>query len=471
MSLLGLELSDAGIIAAGGEPARLLEVEGREKESPGFAISLDGQLIVGKDAQNMARINPRSYTDHFWEELSTEPLKQRGLEGKNNAELAYHHLSKIWNTVKGLGNELVIAVPGYFTQQQMGLVLGVARELSIPVKGFAAAAVAASSMPYPGQLLFHLDIHLHRIEITFLEQNEFLLHKDMETLTGKGLSYLYAEWVKAVADEFVRTTRFDPFDKAVYEQELYSRLPQVLNDLQRNSSVLFTMKTGSHSYNVTLTYDLFAKIGQLVFREVFRVIEMMAGKYKTTEKPFVVEATHRVSLLPGYKEVADTMSNIQLVELVPGAGALGLLQLKERFSCQKPGHGVTFITSRSWKMPQQPSNIITGASDSDILPPTHILYGALAYPVTAQPLIIRQGNSGGIHIGTNDRGTESSLRYCAIQRSDEGVLLIDYGCAGSVFVDGKKIQGGTIVKRGQTIRIGNSGEEIQLIACVEPDEA
>jgi hypothetical protein len=38
MSLLGLELSDAGILVAGSEPAGLLKVDGNSVESPGFAL-------------------------------------------------------------------------------------------------------------------------------------------------------------------------------------------------------------------------------------------------------------------------------------------------------------------------------------------------------------------------------------------------------------------------------------------------
>jgi hypothetical protein len=38
MTLLGLELSDAGILVAGSEPAGLLKVDGNSVESPGFAL-------------------------------------------------------------------------------------------------------------------------------------------------------------------------------------------------------------------------------------------------------------------------------------------------------------------------------------------------------------------------------------------------------------------------------------------------
>ena len=51
MRLLGLELSDAGILAAGSDSARLLELDGPEKESPGYALAEKNQFTVGKAAE------------------------------------------------------------------------------------------------------------------------------------------------------------------------------------------------------------------------------------------------------------------------------------------------------------------------------------------------------------------------------------------------------------------------------------
>ena len=59
MPLLGFELNDTGMLAAGGEPAQLLDVEAGEKESPGFALAHNDQVILGKDALDSARLHPR----------------------------------------------------------------------------------------------------------------------------------------------------------------------------------------------------------------------------------------------------------------------------------------------------------------------------------------------------------------------------------------------------------------------------
>ncbi len=465
MALLGMELSDGGIMVAGGEPASLLKVDGRHEESPGFALAENDHLIVGKDAQERARLNPRLYTNNFWDELSTEPLKHPGFPGKSNAELAYRHLSRIWDTIKRHGNEVAIAVPGFFTQNQLGLILGIANELSIPVQGFAATAIAASSKPYPGHLLFYLDIHLHRIEITFLEQGDHLLNKNTEMVSGSGTSYLYSEWVKAIADEFVRTTRFDPFGQAVYEQELYSRLPGVLRDLQVNSSITFEMKGGSQIYQMPLGYNFLVKKSRKVFHTVAQLIKAMARKYGASEMPVALEVTHRVSHLPGFKEAMSKIANTQIIELEPGSSALGVLDFEDRFAIQRKSQGVTFLTSRPW----QTSHLLHVPSFLDPKSPTHILYGNLAYPISYKPLIIGQGTKTDVDISIQDNVAGVSPKHCTIQISSDDVLLVDHSEFGT-FVDGMKVPETAVLKLGQTIRIGTPEQELYLIACVQTDE-
>ena len=470
MPLLGLELNDTGILVAGGEPAQLLDVEAGEKESAGFALAHNDQLILGKDAHDSARLHPRLYTNRFWDELSAEQIKQPALERKTNAELAYLHLSKIWDCVKGYGDEIVLAVPGFFSHKQLGLILGITNELSMPVKGFAATAIAASHEPYPEHLLFYLDIHLHRLEITFLQQGEQLTHKETKTIPAKGLHYLYGEWIKAIAEEFVRSTRFDPFDQAIYEQELFRSLPQILKDLRENPSTTFSMKAGSQIHSVTVTYDLLARKSKLVFREVYRLIEEMKKRYGTSEIATVLEMSHRFSPLPGYREEFDKFSNGQIIELEKGSGARGLLELKDRFSLQEATEGVSFLTSRPWhKSPASPPAASAKTVDSDTIKPTHILYKSRAYPLSAKPLIIAQGSSEGIIICINDQPAAGSQKHCTVHLTGDGVVLTNCSTAGT-YVDTTKVSQTALLQLGQTLRLDTSGEELKLIACIKTDE-
>jgi hypothetical protein len=464
MPLLGLELNDTGILVAGGTPAQLLDVETEGKESPGFALAHNDRVILGKDAHDSARLHPRLYTNRFWDELSAEQIKQSALEGKTNAELAYLHLSKIWDNVKEYGDEMVLAVPGFFSHKQLGLILGITNELAIPIKGFAATAIAASQESFHEHLLFFLDIHLHRIEITFLEQGNQLAHKETKTIPGKGLHYLYSEWIKAIADEFVRSTRFDPFDQAKYEQELFKCLPQMLKDLKDNPSTTFAMKAGSQMHSVILTYDLLARKSKLVFREVSRIIEEMKRRYGSAETASAIQVSHRFSPLPGFREALQKLSNQKIIELERGSGARGLLELKDRFS-QQEAEGVSFLTSKPWQREQELPAAGIKTPDDDVMRPTHILHKNRAYQLSAEPLIIAQEPSGDISVYTNDQVASGSQKNCTIHLSGEDVVLTNYSTEGT-YADKTKVSQTTLLKLGQTIQLAPSGEELKLIACV-----
>ncbi|MDH3799721.1 MAG: hypothetical protein OES70_13825, partial [Desulfobacterales bacterium] len=91
MSLIGLEISDAGIIAAAGTPSKLLELDGHATKSPGFALPQKDRLLVGKEAEDKAHLFPRQILNRFWDQLNTEPLDQPGKYApQNHAEIVYH---------------------------------------------------------------------------------------------------------------------------------------------------------------------------------------------------------------------------------------------------------------------------------------------------------------------------------------------------------------------------------------------
>ena len=473
MSLLGLELSDAGIMVAGADPPRLLEVDGIDTESPGFALSDDGHLLVGKAAESNARLQPRLVTNSFWDQLNAKELIQPGFTGRNHAEIACAHLSRIWENVNAFGQELVIAVPPFYSRDQLGLILGLAAELSVPVKGFVALAIASTPKPLPKRTLLHVDIHLHRLIITLLKQEGQLSQEDSLIADGKGLDHLHGKWVTSIAEEFVRTTRFDPFHQAASEQELYDRLPSVLAEFQQNSSVSFKMKAGSTAYRVVLTRELFTRKSEAVFREARRLIGDLLRQRGRSKSPLTLQMTHRITRLPGWKDVLTGMTDTEVIELEPGSGAMGAILSGDQLANQTGQGSVSYLTTRPWSTtkpvsarpePSRPS------IRSDRLLPTHVLYRNLAYPISDRPLTFgRESGPDGSWIQIRGEGTGVSRKHCSIMRRGEDVVLIDHSTYGT-FVDEIRVSQTTLLQLGQTIRVGTPGEELQLITRVETNE-
>jgi hypothetical protein len=466
MSLLGLELSDAGILVAGAEPVGLLKVDENRFESPGFALPEKNQLTVGAVAERKAHLYPRQILNQFWDQLNIEPLEQPNPFAQNHAEIAFEHFARIWTTVKNHGKEMAIAVPSFYTREHLGYILGIAQELGIPIKGFVPLAVAAVPARLPQGQMLHLDIHLHRFEITRLERAEQLDQKESISAEGNGLSRLYRRWVDVVAEEFVRSTRFDPLHQAATEQELYDRLPGILAALCRNPSLYFEMSPGSKTYHVTLTRDLFQKSGAPVFEEMRRLVGRFHDRFGTSGSETVLILTDRIARLPGLKNMLAGFANCSIIELKPGAGALGILKFSGPLFEQQAGSSAPFLTSRPLPNDGPISYEELRKDAQGQQRPTHILYRHLAYPITEKPLIV--GLSGdddesGIQIQGQTDGV--SRKHCTVQLRGNDVVLNNYSTI-CTFVDDTPVNEKAILSLGQTVRVGTPGETLKLIACL-----
>ena len=136
MDLSSLELVDAGL--------QLVSSRGRlSQPSPGLAIIDGDEITVGIDAECSARLTPRRLHSRFWQELGTAPLGRPFPSHLRTADLAHAHLQAVWNAAGGGAEEVMIAVPGVYSDDQLALLLGIAGALQIPVRGLVDAATTA----------------------------------------------------------------------------------------------------------------------------------------------------------------------------------------------------------------------------------------------------------------------------------------------------------------------------------------
>jgi len=468
MTIIGLEICDAGILAAGGSPVQLLDLDGQLRESPGFALPRKKGLLVGKAAESKAHLFPRQILNHFWDQLNTEPLEQTGRHSPHNhAEIVYRHLSTIWQHLQSHGDEIVMAVPSFYNREQLGLILGIAQELGMPLKGFVPLSLAASSHPCPQKMLLFLDIHLHRIEVSYLEQGAHLTVRDSATTADKGLHFLYRGLVEMIAQQFVRLTRFDPFHQAASEQELYDRLPGVLTHLQHNSSMIFEIAGGSNPYSITLQREEFIRNTEPIHGEAIRLIKRMQNKREESRTPLALQISHRMARLPGCKEMLASLKDIEIIELNRGAAAKGVTQIWHHLIDQNNNTGISFFKSRPWQPKQQTVDHGNSTANLKSNIPTHLLYQSIAYPISEDPLTIgstQKNDPNDVTITAETSGI--SIRYCTIKRQNESIILEDLGKSG-VYVDEQRVNGSITLKLGQDIRVGADGERLTLIVCLK----
>ena len=466
MTLLSIELSDAGIIAAGASPIQILPVEGDSMASPGYAVQNKRELVVGRAAAGQARLFPKQANSRFWDRLDTEPLRRRsGLSATNCAELAYTHLQHIWSTLRSAGDAAVFCVPGHYRRDQLGLLLGIARELDIEVRGFVPMALTAVNTAVPGEDLILIDLHLHRCEATYLKTGPDVVQMDTRSIVDTGIERLYRIWADTAARAFLQATRFDPLHSAVSEQAVYQGLPDMLATLTQHPSVRFEMTSGDRTYHMPLARSLMIEAAQPVYTEIAELLATLVEKNDLAGRLLTIQLSRRACGLPGFKNLLGPFTTLPVEELAFGAAARGAAACWPALAAMNGQRGPARYTRRPAGVPEAGA---TGKAGLTGTPPTHLLRGDIAYPIGREPLVI--GTSPGPDTGAiRLSGSQLSARHCSIYQLAGQVVLDNHSRHGTR-VDGTDVKERIPLVSGQAIEVGEPPTALRLITCLPPGD-
>ena len=468
MASIAFGLNDTGIVAAGAG----LE---RWERSPGYAL-LDGDRIrVGRDAVSRARLKPRWVENRFWDRLDIEPLGRPFPRQLRNADLVHAHLGEIWQSAQGdresrSGSKLegvVLAVPGSYSNHQLGLLLGIGRACGMPIAGFVDAAVASCVTSAEAERALHVDVLLQRFVVTELERTTALARRRVESDRSSGLSGLMDRWAKLIASRFVQKTRFDPFHHGETEQSLYDKLPDWIEEIGRDDGALLTLEHRGKIQSVEISTEEMQSSVRDSYRAVVELVRAMAA---TGAHPALV-VTRTVSGLPGLRSELESAVGSKAVVLAPGAAATGALQQRQ-FIVPEGHHEVSFVAELPVKSSPGQAEAVTQAPpaapgarvETGSKPPTHLLYEGVAHPIDSDPLLLGVAIPAGTR-GVSLKGPTAgvSRRHCSVRRRDGEVIVEDHSTYGS-FVNGSRIEGQASLAAGDRLRLGSPGIELHLIA-------
>ena len=453
MAAIAIEINDSGLAVA--NETGVLAVE------PGFARIEGGRIVTGEQARARARLQPRQTSSRFWSALSMDPGSAGADIAKSAAELAFAQLESLWQRFGSGATAVVLVVPGGYRTEQLGLLLGLAQECGMPVRALVDPAAAASVRPYPKRQLLYLDASLYRVSLSLLEQNGEAQVRAEHAL-AQGLMAVADSFARRIADQFVRATRLDPFAHAETEQALYDRLAEWLEALQREERVELSLKYRNEEFRITAERD--AVLG--VAKGPYRAILQLIAQHREPGKRLVVQLSDRVAMLPGFVRELSRLDDSQVerfgvghaarsVLRVPSiAGAQGDVKLLKRVpwreAANDDGH-------ESERRAPEPAPMLARTK-----PPTHVVYGGLAYRVGAEGLaigseadpqrrtVVLSGNSG------------ISRLHCEVQLRDGELKLRDLSRFGT-FVNEKRVAGETSLSRADIIRIGSPGAELHVV--------
>lgn len=446
MAIIGIEIADTALVAVR-DGVRLAA-------SPGIALTEPGALLVGEQAAAGARLKPMHATDRFWSDLSTDTWVPDTEPPLSHADLAWAHLGAVWRAVAREGDTAVLAVPGSMRLHQVGLLLGIARRIGMPVAGVVDAGVAACAGLAARATVLHLDVQFHQAVLTEMQGAHLLRRRHVEVAPRAGQKAMHAAWAALIAETMVRRTRFDPLHQATTEQQLHERLPGWLAGLTEHPSVDAVMEAGGATFAATVRRDQFALAAEAWYAQLAELVE--SGRRAGESATLALSA--RAALLPGLaaRLAAGDLEAVALPDIAAAAAAAA------RADDIGPAEPATLAVALARSLPiaavaaKRPGRRVA-------VRPTHVILAGRAHAIDERPLVLGTGSGLGRHVTLDGQTAGISRAHCTLVREPEGVVLKDHSRHGT-FVNGERAEGATTLAAGDRLRLGTPGIVLELVA-------
>jgi len=449
---LAAHINDAGITLLNGEKILYRE--------PGFAVLDDDRLTTGNEAFARARINPRRIQHRYWSNLATESLADQRFHHLSAADLVSRQLEQMWRKEAHNSDGLIVAVPSYMQSANLGLLLGIAGEIQIPIVALVDAGVAATRREYQNAVPVHVDMSLHATSLTRLAQPGQVQIERTQVVESGGVYALYEAWIDAIAEVFVQQSRFDPLHTADTEQMLLNRLGGWLSEASSQEQVELQIEYAGRSHQAAIESLALIAAAAPVYQDIASNLRAL---YRAEDTP-AIQISDRVARMPGLADMLKARVGGEIFVLEPGATARGALS-----RCRNAGipeGGLSLIRQLPWDQSAIALQV-EGHKQPDSGVPTHLLFGSTAYEIGNSPLVMgsQEGEIGRfIALAADMPGL--SRRHCSLTRINGQCVLEDHSRYGT-FLNGHSISGTSVLQVGDSLRVGSPGYEFQLITTDE----
>jgi hypothetical protein len=492
MATIGIELCNVGFQAAvcdKTEPRLLANVGHMAADDwPGFAYHNGTKYFFGRAAEDAWFVEPRQVCYVFGDKLSHEasPLTVAG-KTASFSEVAYYFLQdyiKSLTATAGPPEKVVLAVPSTFLkdaateEQKIGLLLGMAGELKLPLAGvvdMAAAALCDSrgvgyNQAHP---VVVVDMHLTDADLTLHQmQNGRLERMDYAHLASAGYAALLKHLTAAMGNRFLRATAFDILEDGHIEQAFFRQTKEFI--LSGASEHRYQLNTARRAYEMTGTHEQLVVDAQTFATMILHGVQSLVQKMADPSEPVTVALSARTASLPGLESRLRTAGFLRLLRLPAGAAACGAARMGEdRFQARKeldevpvelsvPQSAVKNAQGVPWE-----ANLHKARIPGPRAQPTHVILDGIGHGV---------GGSGGFAIGSPSAGPDLSLpelfntaEDCLVQLQRESgrLWLVQAGPAGS---SGGPTQTRTAIEAGDrlVIRCGTVAADLLFVHCHDP---
>jgi hypothetical protein len=490
MVTIGLELSDAGFVTAACEQdtPQLIEIADRNGSSdwPGFAYVENNHLSYGRGAEDMWFVHPRRVAHNFWSRLAHEPAPLSvGNKPASFSELAFFFLrdfsERLKATVPSI-DRIVFALPGAYLkdaateEEKIGLLLGMAGELKLPLAGMIDMACAALCDPRangfnPALPVVVVDLNLDGADLTLFTTEERLMRKDFIHLPQLGCTHMFKQLTSTMGNRFLRHTAFDILEDGRIEQTFFRQTKDFV--VSGASEYRFHINTATRGYEMIAKREQLTADAHAFAVSLVQGLQSFVRNSPHATEPCTVALTDRAAQLPGLDARLRAAGFTRHLRLPRGAAACGAARIgATRMEAQPDLGDVPLETSaplsdtRRLVAAQWDARLLKNRDTGPRVAPTHAILGGIGHLI---------GRSPRFTIGSADLGADLALPDAFGAPEDCAVSLV-HESGRLWFVDGlpnptpKGLDGAsarTAIDAGDrlTVRCGSSSAEILFAHC------
>lgn len=392
------------------------------RASTGFAVFTDEQLLFGDEAREVFRLHPRSSNHTYWQQLGLDPLANPTGSIQHSADLAYHQLQRL---TEGVDDQVIFSLPGDFSDQQVSLLLGICQSLSITVPGVVNCALADCAHLADGKYQ-HIGLYLHQCLVTEIEIVDRIARViSTRVVPGCGRSQLNDKWVRALSEQFINQTRFNPRHSAEDEQYLYNNLQLWSQKLATGESQLQVS-----DYSIKLSIRTLINSCQELLQPLVSQVENLDGS--------IVLANNADSLRDLIPAWATALT------LAADEGAKNIAQYRQQIAAPDPDNGAQYV---DYLQLQSQSIALQGSAPEQHRAepaPTHVMAGGRVFPIND---IWLDGKEPKV------MATNSPSAFCQLCVKDGRVIVLNKGDAcwlnDTLITEPQPLSPGDVVSNGR----------------------
>lgn len=346
MSTHAIELNDAGFIAAvapkGSEPKLVVNGTGGALGWPGFAVHDTNGYRFGRPAEDEWLVHPRRVSHTFWSRLAHEPS---GIgpapRPAPRSELAFHFL-RDFLTRSGVSaaqpSQIAFAVPGHYLkdaateEERIGLLLGIAHELRLPLAGLIDAACASLCDPRsagfdPSLPVVVIDLQLEGADVTLVHTEGRLERAAFVHLPNLGHARLQKHLLAKMGNRFLRHTAFDILADGRIEQLFFRQTKDFI--LSGAADHRFHLNTADRTYEMSAKRDQLIADAQAFTQELVQGVREFVRHARTGRAPCTLALTASAALVPGLEAALAAAGFSRQLHLPVGAAAAGAARIAD----------------------------------------------------------------------------------------------------------------------------------------------